>query len=233
MSWWDYGNWILYISQRPVVANNFQTGIDDAAHFLTEPDEKAANEILDKRRVRYVITDAQMLKLKFMSIATLAGKKPEDYYGTPEGAPIRSVNNENRNFFATMLSRLHVFDGNGLSHYCLIYESKTTAIKSPDIKYIKIFEYVPGAKISGKASDGDVKVTVSIMTNQDRTFVYTQQVTAVNGRYEIKVPYSTQGGKYGTMPVSDYIIQNANTAKAVSVSENDVREGRELRVDLI
>jgi len=26
MTWWNYGNWILYISKRPVVANNFQIG---------------------------------------------------------------------------------------------------------------------------------------------------------------------------------------------------------------
>ncbi len=233
MSWWDYGNWILYISQRPVVANNFQTGIDDAAHFLTEPDEKTANEILGKRKVRYVITDAQMLKLKFSSIAMLAGKNPEDYYGTSDDAPIRSVNAENKKFFAAMLSRLHVFDGDGLVHYRLIYESNTTAIRSPDLKYIKIFEYVPGATISGKANDGEISITLNVITNQGRIFAYTQKVTARNGKYEIKVPYSTQGGKYGTKPLSDYIINDAGIAKAVSVNEQDVLEGREIQVDLI
>ena len=233
MSWWDYGNWILYISRRPVVANNFQTGIDDAAHFLIEPDEQAANGILDKRKVRFIVTDAQMLKLKFKSIATLAGKNPGDYYGTSDDAPIRSVNAENKNFFATMLSRLHVFDGDGLAHYRLIYESGTTAIKSPDIKYVKIFEYVPGAVISGKANDGDINITVDIITNQGRTFTYTQKVTARNGKYELKVPYSTYGGKYGTKPLSDYIIQGAGMAKAVPVNEQDVLEGREIRVDMV
>lgn len=235
MSWWDTGNWILYLSQRPVVANNFQTGIDDAAHFLTEPDEKAADDILNKRKVRFIITDAQMLKLKFQWIALAAGKNPGDYYGTQEpsaNGPIRSVNNENRNFFATMLSRLHVFDGDGLSHYRLIYESNTTAIRNPDLKYVKIFEYVPGATISGK-SDGDVNVTVNIMTNQGRTFVYTQQVIASNGKYEIKVPYSTRGNIYGTKSLGDYTIQNANVSKVVPVNELDVQEGRNLTVDLI
>ncbi len=137
MSWWDYGNWILYISQRPVVANNFQTGIDDAAHFLTEPDEEAANEILSKRKVRFIITD------------------------------------------------------------------------------------------------GDVEVTANIITNQGRTFVYTQRAIAKNGRYEIKVPYSTRGYKYGTKSIGDYTIQNANVSKVVLVNEQDVQEGRELEVDLI
>jgi oligosaccharyl transferase (archaeosortase A-associated) len=232
MSWWDYGNWILYLSRRPVVANNFQTGIDDAAHFLIEPDEKAADDILNKRKVRFIVTDAQMLKLKFSSIAMLAGRNPEDYYGTSDGATIRSVNNENSKFFATMLSRLHVFDGDGLSHYRLIYESNTTAIKNPDIKYVKIFEYVPGATIGGRAGDGEVKVTLNIMTNQGRTFVYTQQATAMNGKYEIKVPYSTTGTTYGTRPAGDYLIQNDNASKEVSVTEQDVLDGRMLQVDL-
>jgi oligosaccharyl transferase (archaeosortase A-associated) len=233
MSWWDYGNWILYFSQRPVVANNFQTGLEDAANFLTEPDEIRANQILNKRGVRFVVTDAQMLKLKFNSIAMLAGKNPDDYYGIkdPSEVQIRSVNYENKNFFATMLSRLHVFDGDGLGHYRLIYESKTTAIRSPDIKYVKVFEYVPGATISGK-TDGNVKATLNILTNQGRTFTYTQQATVKNGRYELKVPYSTQGSRYGTKPLGDYIIQNSNFSTAISVSEEDVMNGKEIQVDL-
>ncbi len=236
MSWWDYGNWILYIAKRPVVANNFQTGIDDAARFFTEPDEKTANEILNKRRVRYIITDAQMLKLKFNSIALMAGKKPGDYYEiktVSDMGAIRSVNNENKKFFDTMLSQLHVFDGNGLGHYRLVFESNLTAIKSPDIKYVKIFEYVPGATISGRAGDGEVKATLDIVTNQGRAFVDTWKTTSSNGRYEIKVPYPTLGGKYDTRASGDYIIQNGNISTKVSVSEQDIQEGRELKVDLI
>lgn len=231
MSWWDYGNWILYLSRRPVVANNFQTGIDDAGKFLITPDETTASEVLERRKVRYIVTDAQMLKLKFRSIAALAGRNPGDYYGGD--TPIRSVNQENRDFFATMLSRLHVFDGNGLSHYRLIYESGTTAIKSPDIKYVKIFEYVKGATLSGRANDGDVVVTLDIVTNQGRTFTYSRQAAAVNGRYEINVPYPTQGGGYATGALSGYVVQNGNTARMVYVTEEDVQDGRRIEVDLI
>ncbi len=236
MSWWDYGNWILYISQRPVVANNFQTGIDDAALFFMEPDENKASKILDKRKVRFVITDAQILKLKFRSIAMLAGKNPDDYYDAngPSDAPIRSVNRENNDFFTTMLSQLHVFDGNGLSHYRLIYESNTTAIREPDIKYVKIFEYVPGATIAGNASyNGDINVILNITTNQGRKFNYTRKTSPEKGRYEIKVPYPTQGGKYGTGSYGNYIVQNSNITRMVSVSEQDVQEGRELTLDFV
>ncbi|MDM7940773.1 MAG: STT3 domain-containing protein, partial [Methanothrix sp.] len=33
MCWWNYGNWIVYLSHRPVVANNFQAGAEDSAKF--------------------------------------------------------------------------------------------------------------------------------------------------------------------------------------------------------
>ncbi len=236
MSWWDYGNWILYIAQRPVVANNFQTGIDDAAHFFTESDEKTANEILGKRKVRYIITDAQMLKLKFNSIALMAGKRPGDYYEiktVSDMGAIRSVNNENKKFFDTMLSQLHVFDGNGFGRYRLIYESNLTAIRSPDLKYMKIFEYVPGATISGRAGDGEVKVTLNIVTNQGRTLADTWKTTSSNGRYEIKVPYPTSGSIYETRASGDYVIQNGNISTKVSINEQDIQEGREISVDLV
>lgn len=237
MSWWDYGNWILYFSQRPVVANNFQTGMEDAANFLIGTDEGRVNEILNKRKVRFVVTDAQMLKLKFRSIALLAGKNPNDYYGINEPSDetqIRSVNYENKNFFDTMLSRLHVFDGDGLGSYRLIYESKTTAIRSPDIKYMKIFEYVPGAAIEGKTSaGGDVTATLNILTNQGRTFTYTRHTMAKDGKYVIRVPYSTAGGKYGTIPDGHYIVQIGNISRTVSVSEEDVMKGAGIVVNLV
>ncbi|MBU4373546.1 MAG: hypothetical protein KKD69_01855 [Euryarchaeota archaeon] len=39
-----------------------------------------------------------------------------------------------------------------------------------------------------------------------RTFVYTQRAIAKNGRYELKVPYSTRGYKYGTKSIGDYTV---------------------------
>ncbi|MBO8181414.1 MAG: oligosaccharyl transferase STT3 subunit [Archaeoglobus sp.] len=79
LSWWDYGNWILYISKRPVVCNNFQAGAKDAAKFFTTSNETLAMEILKKRGVRYIITDDRMMlgnetfKGKFQAIMRIAG----------------------------------------------------------------------------------------------------------------------------------------------------------------
>jgi dolichyl-diphosphooligosaccharide--protein glycosyltransferase len=79
LSWWDYGNWILYVSKRPVVCNNFQAGAEDAAKFFTTDNESIAKEILRSRGVRYLITDDEMMlgnetfKGKFQGIMRIAG----------------------------------------------------------------------------------------------------------------------------------------------------------------
>lgn len=237
MSWWDYGNWILYISQRPVVANNFQTGIEDASGFFTESDVNAANLILEKRRARYIITDALMLTSKFDSIAILAGKNPDEYFEIKEisnGESNQIIVEENDRFFRTMLSRLHVFDGDGLGRYRLVYESSTRAIINPDLKFVKIFEYVPGAVISGNTQNNmSVKITLNLTTNQGRSFTYSQEALPENGRYMLRVPYSTETANYGTKPSGRYVIQYGNFSKPVSVSEETILGGMEIKVDLI
>lgn len=75
MSWWDYGNWIVYVAERPVVCNNFQAGAIDAAKFFTAQAEEDAIKIAKKRGVKYIITDDEM-KLhdgKFTAIMRIAG----------------------------------------------------------------------------------------------------------------------------------------------------------------
>ncbi len=73
LSWWDYGNWIVYISKRPAVSNNFQTNVDDSAHFFMTDSEQEAKAIMDKFKVKYVMTDSLMVSVngKFSAIARL------------------------------------------------------------------------------------------------------------------------------------------------------------------
>lgn len=148
MSWWDYGNYILYLSQRPVVANNFQLGVEDLSKFLTSENESDANNIIDKRKVRYVIVDYRSglnffrsggnvrLRGVWMTAARLSGKNPR-YYLDKNNLP-------NQNYFNTTYAKLYLYDGKGLNNYKLIYKSQT---RYPDIfnrpiEEIKIFEYI-------------------------------------------------------------------------------------------
>ena len=147
MSWWDYGNYILYLSERPVVANNFQLGAEDSAKFLISENESEANQIMNKRKARYVIVDYRSglsvlrsgnrisIRGSWISVAFLSGKSL-DYYLDKNGFP-------NQNYFNTTYAKLYLFDGKGMENYKLIYKSPT---RYPDIfnrpiEEIKIFQY--------------------------------------------------------------------------------------------
>jgi len=239
MTWWDYGNWILYISKRPVVANNFQIGGDEAARFFIEPDEALANKIMDMRKARYVVVDRRMglnkfmqngqpvLKGTFMTILSFADKNLETY--------LDKYNLPDDNYFQTMYARMHVFDGNGLNNYRIIYESKETHYNLFDrpTGNIKIFEYVKGAKITGKASsNGTAFISGKIITNQERIFDYSQEAKAdEKGYFEFTVPYSVES-PYETRLLNGYNLRYDNSNISMDVSENDVLNGNIIKVNL-
>jgi len=111
-----------------------------------------------------------------------------------------------------------------LKHYRLIHESPDNAsvnifpesgiITLPDIKYVKIFEYVKGAHIPGEGI-----IEVPVVTNTGRTFVYRQE--SENG--EFVVPYSTSGSTYDVRVTGPYHI--AGTSRNITVTEEDVKQG--------
>ncbi len=237
MTWWDYGNWILYISKRPVVANNFQIGGDEAAKFFVAADETLANTIMDKRKARYIVVDRKMglnkfiqdnqpvIKGTFMAVASFADKNITIYldkYGLP-----------NKNYFQTMYARMHVLDGNGLKNYRMIYESNETHFNLFDrpSQDIKIFEYVKGAKIIGKAPSMEiVSLSGIIITNRKRIFNYIQETKAdEKGYFEFTVPYSNDS-PYATRLLKGYELKYANSSRSTKVSENDILNGNTIMV---
>ena len=238
MTWWDYGNWILYISKRPVVANNFQIGGDEAARFFVAQDENFANTIMDKRKARYVIVDHRMglnkfmqgdkliLKGTFFAIASFADKNIEMY--------LDQNNLPNRNFSETMYARMHVFDGNGLKNYRMIYESEETHYDLFEklTKNIKIFEYVKGAKITGYASpNGTAYISGRIITNQGRVFEYEQEARVhENGYFEFTIPYSNDG-PYETRSLKGFELRYGNNTISKNISEIDVKNGNEIKAN--
>ena len=120
--------------------------------------------------------------------------------------------------------------------YNVMYEGN---VDMNNTGFIKLFEVVQGAVISGAAPDG-LAVTISndIKTNQGRVFTYTQTTTAANVSYSLIVPYSTQGPisgetNFDTMPTGPYTITAGGISQIVDVSEEDVLEGRSVRVDLV
>jgi len=68
MSWWDYGHMITYIAKRIPNANPFQAGVvgpTGSANYFMSISEDEGNQVLDRAKTRYVITDIEMDTSKF------------------------------------------------------------------------------------------------------------------------------------------------------------------------
>lgn len=230
MSWWDYGNWILYRGKRPVVANNFQTGVLDSANFYLSEDEEGAAEIMDRRRGRYVITDMEMIYGKLPAITAWLGEDASSYLSMEDWGWYVNVRPLKR-LYSTTLAGLQLLDCSGMGHFRLLYESRTTVGSNPPTARVKIFEYVPGAEIMGTTRpDQPVGVLLNLSSNQGRKFQYFHMGVPEDGRYCIRVPYSTEPA-HGTFAIGRYLVFSGGVSKDVDVTEEDVLMGRPVEVD--
>jgi asparagine N-glycosylation enzyme membrane subunit Stt3 len=231
MSWWDYGNWIIYQARRPVVANNFQTGIADASKFYLSESEDIAMAVLDVRKTKYVITDYDMLYGKLSAIAIWANKDPSQYQSIQDMGPYMTVV-PTKKLYQTTLALLHFIDGSSLGHLRLIHESHSIVGQNPPTSSLKIFEYVPGAVIRvSPAPKQKLVALVNMTSNQGRKFMYVNE-----GISEVKVPYSTEK-RYDTHAITPYLLVSVNSptdmkTKNINVTEDDVLHGKIINVTL-
>jgi dolichyl-diphosphooligosaccharide--protein glycosyltransferase len=217
-------------------------------------------------------------------------------WDVPPNSAIIPMRNPSSLYYLTMEAKLHIFDGIGLSHYRMIYESEPDSlwlsvlerakqsgieINETDVLsiavndainrarygvspaffsqevlvkytylrlysfqlgiplptfmptgYVKIFERVKGAKITGKAPENTtVELNVTIKTNQNRTFNYVAITKAENGTYQFIVPYAQDTG-YDVRPITPYYLKAGETVKTLNVTEMQVLNGEELKIDL-
>ena len=163
MCWWDYGNWVLYLSERPVVANNFQVGVADAAKFYLSESEQEATDVLDARGSRYIIVDYDLIFTKFAGLTSWANEDIKSYRKVEKNGSQSIVKSLGR-FNNTTLAKLYFLDGSTTDHFRLIYESKTSFGERPAKSEVKIFEYVPGALIKVRAAPDQKVVALLNMT---------------------------------------------------------------------
>ncbi|WP_319578862.1 oligosaccharyl transferase, archaeosortase A system-associated [uncultured Methanospirillum sp.] len=103
-----------------------------------------------------------------------------------------------------------------LQHYRLVHESPTRASPEglPDVRYVKVFEYVPGAVIHGEGI-----IEIPVKTNTGRTFVYKQE--SVNGTFTVPYPTNTKVGDVTTQ--GPYRI--SSTGKEYQVTGDQILSG--------
>jgi dolichyl-diphosphooligosaccharide--protein glycosyltransferase len=131
---------------------------------------------------------------------------------------------------ATLLNMYYQYPGDSvlpplarvpaLHHYRLLHAPPPDAYRhvregGPDLKAVKVFEYVPGATIRGEGI-----IEVPIVTNTGREFTYQQE--SVNGTFV--VPYATSGWSGEVQATGPY--RNAGTGQTFDVTEEDILQGR-------
>jgi dolichyl-diphosphooligosaccharide--protein glycosyltransferase len=119
----------------------------------------------------------------------------------------------------------------------LVYESNTTVTKNPEVKYVKVFEYVPGVTLKGKAQPDEVVYgATTIITNNGRKFdYYNSAVADSSGNYTLVLAYPTQESDSSTYAILPYTIigDKSRVSKKVNVTESEVQTGEVLMLDIL
>jgi oligosaccharyl transferase (archaeosortase A-associated) len=236
-----------------------------ASTFLTAKTEEEADNVLydlginGKPGARYVVSNAYMA----YQIMSVFGVWNEDY--VPNEVYVYHTQVQTRDgmqtvpsmrYYENMEAKLHIFDGNNLKRYRLVHESAQNPyddeqnykniynvlykgnIPVENSGLVKVFEFVKGAKITGRAPpESTVTIANTIQTNIGRKVQY-KQVISSNGTYELIVPYSTLGPisgqtQFDTKPTGAYTVTAGNVSKQVEISEKDVLEGGNVTLDLV
>lgn len=262
---WDLGHMITYYAHRIPNANPFQQGLGKVEKaeivpgettFFIEINEEKACQMLERLGTKYIITDFEGADAysAFGGKPKWAKESVEDYY-------LKERNIPSRYYDWAMIVRLHFLDGREwfqkdkkeetyiqyLDHFRLVYESKTDVafgfFEDPKdtIKFMKVFEYVKGAKLKGKAKPfEEVEISTEIETNQGRKFVYKKSYqTKEDGYFEFVLPYSTFGkdgwqenGTKFEVFAQPYKIKAGEIEKEVKVKEEDVINGNLIEINL-
>lgn len=236
MNWWSYGYWINYYAKRQAVSYAYPN--EATAKFFSENNEQNSSRIMESNGAKYVIIFTPMREYQgqYKNMILLSGKKLSDFFIIKDETIEPTIN-----YFNSTLARLYYADGNeielpgetipALSHFRLIYESYDSQGKfsGNDIKGTKIYEYVHGTTIHGRAPEGQIVISTTIITNQGRKFEYIQ-TSYSNGNYSFTVPYSMDS-PYQTN-AGEYSVSIGDMNKTVTVNEGDILDGKQIEFNI-
>ena len=245
MSRWQLGNWVITEAHQANIANPFAQaevhllGVREAAAFYLDLNSDSAVRRLDRLGARYVLVTPLWVDVE--DLARHVGIAAHRFVDVPARATPRPT----PAFYRTANSRMLVFDGlevdlegrqlPPLRRLRLDFESVAVG-EEPGWRgsFCKVFERVAGARVMGNASAGErVDVTLYLVTNRGRTVIYRDHAVAdESGRFEIRVPYATEGHASAVRALGQYQLAAPSGRVTVAVAEADVQEGRVVRADL-
>jgi dolichyl-diphosphooligosaccharide--protein glycosyltransferase len=133
---------------------------------------------------------------------------------------IRSMS-ESRVMARTLFAR----DGSRLGRYRLLHEVRPR--RGVDVPSYKLFEFVKGAELSGRAPPRSlVKAELDLTTNLGRETRF-EAVTEsdATGHYRLRLPYATRGHPGSITTAERYQIRVGDTREGVAIDESAVQQG--------
>ena len=214
---WGDGHVLRYVAQRPTVQDNFgddvgDEGFEAAERYFAAASERPALEIARAQQIRYVLVREAG-----------SGHAPEPYAAR------------------SMLVRLHRLRGTAeslrqegspvfvpaLSHHRLIYESP---VQGREPGRFKLYEIVAGARVAGTAPAGEVvEATLDLQGENGQRFQYrTYDRSDGQGRYELRLPYPTEGFASQFSAASPYTLRSGGAVAPLALGEETVRAGNRI-----
>lgn len=234
LSEWDYGHWILYYADLPVVASPFQGSQAWMAERLFFTTTKQDFENFQKDiPVKYLVLDQDIKR--FMSTIEYVGEDYKNYFLIQEidgKKRIRPNANFQKTFYHRMSNGMGV-DENGdfPDHWRVIYVSPYASDDSPTLPALKVFEHVRGAVIEYPSKADELWLQIHIL-DKTMEYVVKKKSTKHGGVHRWTVPYA----KYNQENVEVegvYRILDAKgrtVASTPPVEETQVQQGETIRI---
>ncbi len=108
----------------------------------------------------------------------------------------------------------------------------------PPEKKVKIYERVNGATIMGYTNSTSVIATLELLSDAGRPFTYNRIVATQNNTFTMIVSYPTSemkgaGYSYNITPLGKYIIKAGNNTMNISITEDDIMNGKIINIGKI
>jgi dolichyl-diphosphooligosaccharide--protein glycosyltransferase len=227
---WDYGHHVLALANRPVVASPFGTeggagAMEDLAAFYTELDAAAAERLLARRGVQYVL-----LRYPREQVASLVGHGVRT---GPGGAQfVRHVALEQ--IPRLVVSRLYDELGAGLDDGSPALEGFRLVDRQDEDTDVpvRLFEVVPGVTVSlrGGSPGARVSAIVYLRARSGGTTWRTSRTLDARGEATLRLPYAT--GRNGALGASAFTLTDGTRTRSLALSEEQVVGGARVEVDL-
>lgn len=238
MTFWDLGNYTLYLARRPVVANNNGYGFDDSIAFFLAPTEADAVAILDRRKVRYAVLSDVTADLASVHEIMTGSLAP--YFSADAARRLELL----EPFEGLVYSRLFFADAGTvdaakappLEHFRLLFEAPgpASAAFGRIVAPTKIFERVAGAEVLVSGLSTGVRATLRTVLTSNLGRTWTDERTATadeRGEARIRTPYGVSAAS-PVRATSSTLAIDGREPVSLSVSDDDVLRGTTIPVQI-